>query len=534
MKEREKCSPELLRSRQKSSSSTLSIANLTIQDTAAYGIPHLTAMEQMKHIVNHVKEMAISNPNNNHTQPIASSIISTTLLLRDIADFAGINTAYASLFRAGEPNPPARVTFACELPKGIDVSLSVVLSLGLRPTRRGLHVQSRSYWAPANIGPYSQAICEPLDQKPDADHIVHDAGLIEIVHVAGQIPLVPQSMNILEAPFVDQAVLSLQHLWRVGQERGVDLWPWGISFLKEESASHSRADEAWKVWQNAHSIGTKHEDDSTDEENDDDDGPDAWDLQFNRSIAFQSSQSRMTVGAHLHTLPNPNVFISPTSKTTYIPSFIAATVTALPRDARVEWWSLGLANLPKLETSKPRVEVVTGSYQWGDITAVTVQPSTTSEEESSQTNALVTHLVTVLVKSPTSKKVDANTDADADLVDIEKHLSNLLIANGEADMNIHSEFQVSHGTAFISSEGSSEGERRWMQVASKTLLAAVTVVPCTSLFGRPAIKMRKESSEFSNSTKKTGRSPSESTGGGCQPLSLAMAFRLERRVDMDA
>jgi len=103
--------------------------------------------------------------------------------------------------------------------------------------------------APQAIGPYSQAICEPLldvelgrhdadagesvDVDVDLNVNVHDAGLVEIVHVAGQIPLVPQSMEIeREMGFGESAVLSLQHLWRVGQERGVDIWAWGIAFLK--------------------------------------------------------------------------------------------------------------------------------------------------------------------------------------------------------------------------------------------------------------------------------------------------------------
>jgi len=49
--------------------------------------------------------------------------------------------------------PPSRVTISTTMPES--VRLSAIIST--RP-RTGLHVQSRSYWAPANIGPYSQAI----------------------------------------------------------------------------------------------------------------------------------------------------------------------------------------------------------------------------------------------------------------------------------------------------------------------------------------------------------------------------------------
>ena len=78
-------------------------------------------------------------------------IISITLLLRNMTDFSIINPVYASYFAS--PLPPSRVTISTTIPES--VRLSAIIST--RP-RTGLHVQSRSYWAPANIGPYSQSI----------------------------------------------------------------------------------------------------------------------------------------------------------------------------------------------------------------------------------------------------------------------------------------------------------------------------------------------------------------------------------------
>ena len=78
-------------------------------------------------------------------------IISITLLLRDMSDFPIINPIYASYFKS--PLPPARVTISPPIKEA--VNLSAIISTS---ARTGLHVQSRSYWAPANIGPYSQAI----------------------------------------------------------------------------------------------------------------------------------------------------------------------------------------------------------------------------------------------------------------------------------------------------------------------------------------------------------------------------------------
>ena len=82
-------------------------------------------------------------------------IISVVLLLNDMADFAAVNPVYASYFTF--PLPPSRVTISVSMPD--KVRLSAVIST--RP-RTGLHVQSRSYWAPSNIGPYSQSISVPL------------------------------------------------------------------------------------------------------------------------------------------------------------------------------------------------------------------------------------------------------------------------------------------------------------------------------------------------------------------------------------
>ena len=99
---------------------------------------------------------------------------------------------YGSLFT--EPNPPARVTIANGnvLSDGQHVILHLTLQEQHYPAeaKKALHVQSRSYWAPANIGPYSQAISIP--QKTSSSSTT----LNRLVHVAGQIPLVPGTMTL--------------------------------------------------------------------------------------------------------------------------------------------------------------------------------------------------------------------------------------------------------------------------------------------------------------------------------------------------
>jgi diphthine-ammonia ligase len=106
--------------------------------------------------------------------PIHTSHI--TLLLPSMSLFIPANKVYASYFGT---SPPSRATVAVPLPEGCRVRLEVVgyddrplastsdttsgsgsgsVSENVVGSRLALHVQGLSYWAPANIGPYSQAV----------------------------------------------------------------------------------------------------------------------------------------------------------------------------------------------------------------------------------------------------------------------------------------------------------------------------------------------------------------------------------------
>lgn len=61
-----------------------------------------------------------------------------------------------------------------------------------------MHVQSISHWAPANIGPYSQAV-----------------KVGNFVHLAGQIGLIPGTMNIIKGGIKSECRLSLRHIERL-------------------------------------------------------------------------------------------------------------------------------------------------------------------------------------------------------------------------------------------------------------------------------------------------------------------------------
>ncbi|KAK9469594.1 hypothetical protein V1512DRAFT_13141 [Lipomyces arxii] len=126
-------------------------------------------------------------------------IVYVSLLLADMSDFVAANAGYKTVFQ--KPLPPARACVSTLLPTNCRASLSVIVESDLS-FRKGLHVQGRSYWAPANIGPYSQAI-----------------KFKECIYLAGQIPLMPPSMTLYTGPDLvhGQAVLALQNLYRVAE-----------------------------------------------------------------------------------------------------------------------------------------------------------------------------------------------------------------------------------------------------------------------------------------------------------------------------
>lgn len=254
-------------------------------------------------------------------------IVFATVLLRSMADFTPMNNVYVSLFQ--KPNPPARATVACGgiLPEGVNVMVSLVVDQGPRSARHCLHVQSRSYWAPANIGPYSQGISVPLSGS-------------RLVYVAGQIPLEPASMDVIpESGFMLRAVLSLQHLWRIGMATQVNWWVGGIAYLTASGAGgehddvpvRAKARAAWQVWERMH---TKPEPDDEDDDEDAEPVLDAWDIKYGGAGAYDQSLAPEEIPA----LPD---FHALQQSSTTIPPFLAAQVAELPRNSDIEWQALG-------------------------------------------------------------------------------------------------------------------------------------------------------------------------------------------------
>jgi diphthine-ammonia ligase len=153
--------------------------------------------------------------------------------------------------------------------------------------KKALHVQSRSYWAPANIGPYSQAVAYPCVQTTipryqsfnqrhynETDNVSDDEAENEEAHpptwlvkIAGQIPLIPASMALPVSLddgqisyFKSQAVLSLQHLWRIGVAMDVKWFSGAVAYIPSrleisgnlDGASYSKI--VAKTWELAHTV----------------------------------------------------------------------------------------------------------------------------------------------------------------------------------------------------------------------------------------------------------------------------------------
>ncbi|XP_052750359.1 uncharacterized protein LOC113514122 [Galleria mellonella] len=132
-------------------------------------------------------------------------VCSVNIYMRDMEEYATLNEIYADNFRF--PNPPTRVCVQCPLPSDVGLILDAVAHRAVpnnhetdtnSKERVTMHVQGISHWAPANIGPYSQAI-----------------KVGEVIGTCGQIALVPGSMQLAGGGARRQCALALRHLTRV-------------------------------------------------------------------------------------------------------------------------------------------------------------------------------------------------------------------------------------------------------------------------------------------------------------------------------
>ncbi|RYO74806.1 hypothetical protein DL764_010689 [Monosporascus ibericus] len=296
----------------------------------------------------------------------ASAITNAVIILKRMSDFPTINKLYGSLFE--EPNPASRITISCgdALPEGC--SIAVYLTVYTRrdgdpASRRGLHVQSRSYWAPANIGPYSQAITVPLLTPPPAQDDIdgqdrtrqhHGASISLAVSIAGQIPLIPASMALPDAEDTPLHItLALQHLWRVAAATEVQWWSSAVAYFPRSPNSadiRRRVALAAAAWRSAHLWGTESSSSSAPSPSEEA-GPDLWDRKYNTAYQFFVEGT----DEETHSVPDWEVlagFDADDSgeatkwRRRCLPFMFAAEVEELPRSAGVEWHAhLGLAKV---------------------------------------------------------------------------------------------------------------------------------------------------------------------------------------------
>lgn len=127
------------------------------------------------------------------------------LYVPSMAHFAAANSAYARFLPA--VNPPARATVQLAANASSALVVEVLLSRPqLGSLKKVLHVQSISEWAPSCIGPYSQAVT-----------------FRGLVHFAGQIPLDPPTMTVIQGDVAAQSVRSLKSCQAVAIAVGTDL-----------------------------------------------------------------------------------------------------------------------------------------------------------------------------------------------------------------------------------------------------------------------------------------------------------------------
>lgn len=120
------------------------------------------------------------------------------LFVKNMDDFAKVNSVYKRFLSV---NPPARACIQLNLPEdvAIQVDCLVFAAEGANNSlREVMHVQSISHWAPANIGPYSQA-----------------TKVRDTIFVSGSIGLWPSAMTMVSGGISREAQLSLQHVDKI-------------------------------------------------------------------------------------------------------------------------------------------------------------------------------------------------------------------------------------------------------------------------------------------------------------------------------
>lgn len=210
------------------------------------------------------------------------------------------------------------------------------------PPCKALHVQSRSYWAPANIGPYSQAVSIPLPITTIDNEGESNTTWGWETSIAGQIPLVPHTMSL--PPIINsreeanpdeswtedfnlQSVLSLQHLVRIGLQMDVQWFTHVVAYLPSSSAqlAKQKAIIAANAWARLHTPS------APEAEGDEEEERDLWEQKHFAGMENRGGSESVRL------LPDWGVVEGGKREEGDGSPFWAAEVEELPRGAGVEW-----------------------------------------------------------------------------------------------------------------------------------------------------------------------------------------------------
>ncbi|KAF8630333.1 hypothetical protein AX15_002983 [Amanita polypyramis BW_CC] len=171
--------------------SWITVTNIQRCDGSPFLLPEISLEDEVVECFGIMKELL-----SQHNLQLSNCVI-VNIYLSSMDIFARVNVVYSTFFGT---SPPARACIVVDLPVSINVRLDCLAFSERRPSDRyALHVQGLSYWAPANIGPYSQAIM--------AD---------ERVFVSGQIGLVPSSLSLPSPQSLElETALACQHASRI-------------------------------------------------------------------------------------------------------------------------------------------------------------------------------------------------------------------------------------------------------------------------------------------------------------------------------
>ncbi|KAI8083416.1 hypothetical protein BDF21DRAFT_397679 [Thamnidium elegans] len=121
-------------------------------------------------------------------------VVTVNVAVDNMEEFSRINNVYKKFF---DINPSPRALVGTKLNGKAKLQIDLVAIKSIENVKREtMHVQGLSYWAPANIGPYSQSVVTQ-------GH----------AFIAGQIGLVPNTLDLPQPrSFADEAALSLRNL----------------------------------------------------------------------------------------------------------------------------------------------------------------------------------------------------------------------------------------------------------------------------------------------------------------------------------